>query len=167
MNLYEIEFSIKEKVDIPEDMMEEYGIPEGVDINDLHQHVSRTMHLGGENFFDVQEEAISMIEEIFFEDVPEEEIFYEIIGIKQVEGVFIANWPFTENPMDKAEHMSDEDVMFVKCPECEEVFRIAEDGWDWLVCKKCGFKIMKDQLLKLGKHWVVVKLGKDTHNTNK
>lgn len=98
MNLYEIEFSIKEKIEISEDMIEEYGLPEGVDINDLHQHVSRTMHLGGENFFDVQEEAIAMIEEIFFEDVPEEEIFYEIIGIKQVEGVWIANWPLIENP---------------------------------------------------------------------
>ena len=49
-------------------------------------------------------------------------------------------------------------VYLVKCPECEEVFRLVEDGWDWLVCKKCGFKIMKDQLLKLGKHWVVVKM---------
>jgi hypothetical protein len=161
LNLYEIEFSIKEKVEIPEDMREEYGIPEDVDINELHQHVSRTMHLGGENFFDVQEEAISMIEEVFFEDVPEEEIFYEIIGIKQVENIFIANWPNVEDPFDKAKHMADEDVMLVKCPECEEVVRIAEDGWDWLVCKKYGFKIMKDQLLKLGKHWVVVKLGKD------
>jgi len=163
LNLYEITFSIKEKVEIPEDMLEEYGIPEDVDINDLHQHVSRTMHLGGENFFDVQEEAISMIEEIFFEDTPEEEIFYEIIGIKQVENIFIANWPNIENPLDKAEHMADEDIMLVKCPECEEVVRIAEDGWDWLFCKKCWFKVMKDQLLKLGKHWVVVKLGKDTH----
>ena len=163
MNLYEITFSIKEKVDIPEDMREEYGIPEDLDINELHQHVSRTMHLGGENFFDVQEEAISMIEEIFFEDFPEEEIFYEIIGIKQVEGVFIANWPSQENPLDKAEHMADEDVMLVKCPECGEVVRIAEDGWDWLFCKKCGYKVMKDQLLKLGKHWVVVKIGKDNH----
>lgn len=161
MYLYEVEFSIKEKIEISEDMIEEYDLPDDIDINDLHQHVSRTIHLGGENFFDVQEEAISLIEEVFFEDVPEEEIFYEIIGIKQVEGVFIANWPNVESPFDKAKHMADEDVMFVKCPECEEVVRIADGGWDWLVCKKCGFKIMKDQLLKLGKYWVVVKLGKD------
>jgi hypothetical protein len=157
--LYEVEFSIKEKIELDEDMLDQ--LPDDVDPEDIHQHVSRTIHLGGENFFDVQEEAIDLIEEIFFEGVPEEEIFYEIIGIKQVEGVFIANWPNVENPMEKAEHMADEDVMFVKCPECEEVVRIAEDGWDWLICKKCGFKIMKDQLLKLGKHWVVVKLGKD------
>ena len=163
MNLYEIEFSIKEKVDISEDMREEYGIPEDADINDLHQHISRTMHLGGENFFDVQEEAMNLIEEVFFEDVPEEEIDYEIISIRQLENIWIANWPSQENPLDKAERMADEDIMLVKCPECEEVVRIAEDGWDWLVCKKCGFKIMKDQLLKLGKHWVVVKVGKDTH----
>jgi len=161
--LYEIEFSIKEKVEIPEDMLEEYGLPDDVDINDLHQHVSRTIHLGGNNFFDVQDEAIDLITEVFFEGVPEEEIDYEIIGIKQVENIFIANWPSVEDPFDKAKNMADEDVMLVKCPECEEVFRIAEDGWDWLVCKKCGFKIMKDQLLKLGKHWVVVKIGKDTH----
>lgn len=159
MNLYEVTFSAKEKVEIPEDMIDE--LPDDVDINDIHQHVSRTIYLGGENFFDVQEEAISIIEEVFFEDVPEEEMFYEIIGIRQMENIWIANWPEIENPLDKAEHMADEDIMLVKCPECEEVVRIAEDGWDWIVCKKCGFKIMKDQLLKFGKYWVVVKLGKD------
>ena len=70
--------------------------------------------------------------------------------------------PEQESPLVRAERMADEDIMLVKCPKCDNIIRIAEEGWDWVRCKKCDTEITKDQLLKLGKHWVVVKIGKDT-----
>jgi ribosomal protein S27E len=160
LNIWEVEFSIKEKIELDEDMLSQ--LPDDVNPEDIHQHVSRTIHLGGDNFFDVQEEAIGLIEAVFFEDVPEEEIDYEILGIKQLENIWIANWPEQESPLVRAERMADEDIMLVKCPKCDNIIRIAEEGWDWVRCKKCDTEITKDQLLKLGKHWVVVKIGKDT-----
>lgn len=166
MYIYEVEFTIIEKIELSEDM--EMELPDGIDKENLHQHVSRTIYLGGENFFDVQEEAISLIEEVFFEDVPEDEIYYDIIGIRQLEGVDVVNWPEQESPLIRAERLADEDVMLVKCPndKCDNIIRIAEEGWDWVKCKKCDTQIDKDQLLKLGKNWVVVKIGKDNpHST--
>ena len=166
MYLYEIEFTIPEKVEIPEDM--DIDLPEDIDPKDLVQYVTRTVHLGGENFFDVQEEVIELIEQVFFENAPDDKIDFEIVGIKQVEGIFIANWPEHESPLIRAERMADEDVMLVKCPneKCDNIIRIAEEGWDWVKCKKCDTQIDKDQLLKLGKNWVVVKIGKDNpHST--
>jgi len=164
--IYEIEFSIKEKIELTEDELDE--LPDDMDASDLHQHVSRIIHLGGNNFFDVQEEAISLIEEVFFEDTPEEEIDYDITSIRQIPDLWVANWPEQESPLVRAERLADEDVMLVKCPndKCDNIIRIAEEGWDWVRCKKCDAKIDKDQLLKLGKIWVVVKIGKDNpHNT--
>lgn len=157
MYIYEIEFSIPEKIELPEDI----ELPDDIDRDNLRQYVPHTIHLGGDNFFDVQEEAVDLIEESFYQDIPAEEMDYEITGIRQLDGIDILNWPETEDPLVKATHMADEDVMLVECPQCKQVIRIAEDGWDWVVCKKCGTKIFKDELLKFGRNWVVVKIGKD------
>jgi hypothetical protein len=162
--LYEIEFTIPEKFEIMEDM--DIDLPEDIDKDDLFQYVTRKLHLGGTNFFDVQEEAIEIIEQVFFENISEDKIDFEIIGIKQIPDIFIANWPEKESPLIRAEKMADEDVMMVKCPSCDNIIRIAEDGWDWVKCKKCETSIEKNELLKLGKYWVIVKIGKDNpHNT--
>jgi len=157
LKIFEVEFMIPEKRELPEGM----EVPEGLDVENLHEHVFRTLHFGGEDFFDVQEEAVSLIEDIFFEDYDEENDYYEIVGIRQLPNIEIVNWPENISPLIKAEHMADEDVMLIQCPNCDNVIRITEEGWDWVRCKECDTNILREQLIKLGKYHKVVKIGED------
>jgi len=159
MKIYEIEFEIAEKIEVPLDV----ELPENIDKEDIRNFVIHTIHLGGDDFFEVQDEAISLIEQVFYEDVEDdEEKEYEIKSIRELPGVDVFNWPGEggkcDCPFCRAKNMAEEDVMKIECPKCKHITRIAEGGWDWIKCTECETEMNHDDLVRLGMKYQVINI---------
>lgn len=163
MKIYEIEFTRVEKIQIPEDAI----LPEGIDRDNIHEHVTEKIHLGAEYFGEALDLAVEAIEDMFFEGYDREDIKYDINVVKELEGVDVLNWPgeFDECncPFCKAERIAEEDVMKVECPnpECKNILRVADNGWEGISCPECKTEIDRASLCLMGKNYKVIHIGEE------
>lgn len=175
MKIYDIEYNYEKKVEFE---VEEQQIPgalkgefenfnnveeEHEDFEDI-EIVNAHMQIGGFDFKSATMEAVNMLDSVFLNEEDEEneesydyEIFpdgYEIVGVVEIQGLNILNWPGEGEPCDcpqcKAKLMADEDVMVFNCPDCQEEIKVPIDGWELVLCRKCECQILRSGVINLG-----------------
>jgi len=150
LKIYEVDFVLKEKIEIPD----EAELPDDFDRENARALIDHRIHLGGTSFYEVLEEAESLIEEVFEDEETKEKPDFEVTSIKELPEIEIMNWPNEfddcQCPFCRAERMADEDIMKVECPQCGEITRIADGGWEWIKCQKCETQIERDSLIDVG-----------------
>jgi hypothetical protein len=153
LKIFEIEFSGVEKIDVPDDAV----LPEEVDRANLHRHVDEIIYIGADYLYEALEIANDKIEETFF---TEQEHDFDIISVKELEGMGILNWPGEGNDCDcpfcMAENIAEEDVMKVECPNCHAILRVADNGWESIPCTECKTEITRNSLCLMGKNYKVI-----------
>lgn len=163
MKIYEVEVTIGEKIDLPEDV----EIPKGMDRDDIREFTTHTFHIGADYFGTAMDIAVEKIEELFFPDTDSEDIQYDINGVRELQDIYLVNWPGEVNgcscPYCVAESIGEEDVMKVECPKCHAILRVADNGWEGILCSECKTEIIRDSLCLMGKNYKVIHIA----DTNK
>jgi len=177
LKVYDIEYNFERKTEFDDE--EEYPqIPgalkgEFQDINKIEDDdgnykdfenieiINMHMQIGSMDFQSATMEAIDMLDDAFGDE--EGEYFYEykvfpegyeILGVVEVQGLNILNWPGEGNPCDcpqcQARDMAEEDVMVFNCPNCGNEIRVPIDSWNLVLCRKCECQILRSGVISLG-----------------
>lgn len=160
MKIYEIEFSGVEKIDVPDNAI----LPEEMDRENLHRHIDEIIYIGADYLYEALEVATDKIEETFF---TEQEHDFDIISIKELDGIGILNWPGEgvdcNCPFCTAKRIAEEDVMKVECPNpnCKNILRVADNGWESLLCPECETEINRASICLMGKNYKVIHISKE------
>lgn len=144
MNIYRVRFWTTIQVD-----SEGLALAEGVDEDlAIRKRLDESFELGAESLGGAFIEASEFLDEELGESD------YEIISVILLEDIHIINWPGDGEPCAcascRTERAAEEDkVSFVH--SCGGEIKVVSDGWDSMLCPRCGGVILRDRLVGSGR----------------
>lgn len=138
IKLYEVNLFLElddvTKGKLVDDEQTEYTHPDQI------PEIDATFHIGAENLVD----ATMIAQEVATEEFPDG---FRIVGITEMQEVYLANWPIEDDPMDWNDATPLEELMTFECT-CGKEIILRNNRWQYYECPDCNKIIDRNRIIE-------------------